>query len=425
MRKLQQINWKLWVQGLLFVAAAVLIFHAIARFDAIAQTIGNFISVISPVIVAAAFAYMLSRPCEWVEKWLKKAKYSFVVKRARGLAVLIIYIAVLLVLYALLSFLLPLLIGNIMDFVVFVPDLFVEIQEFVYGVEWDWLDEIFNVEYALDTFFTDFDIQDIVVPVTQGIGAVTNFALGTAFWLFDFVLALIISIYFLLSKDAIFSTAGRVVNLIMKPGDKKTLSYYASQADDLFYKFIGAQFLDACIMGAGSILLLWALNVRFAVFLGILLGVANMIPKFGSIFASVVVIVLTFITGGVNQGILTAILLTVWQQIDGNIIGPKIMGDALKINPILIFFSLLLGAHYGGVLGMFLAIPLAALVKIIIMNVIEAKETKQHHSDRVAIKIEENKLKDEERKLKGEERDRDRQNLKANIKEKFKKPESN
>lgn len=417
MKKLQQINWKIWLQGLLFVAAAILLFHAIGTINVIAATIGNFISVISPVIVAAAFAYMLSRPCQWVEKWLKKTKYAFVVKRARGLAVLLIYVVVILVFYALLSFLFPLLISNIMDFVTFVPDLLVEIQEVVYGIDWDWLDEIFNVEYALNSFFAEFDIQAVVGPVTQGIGAVTNFALGTAFWLFDFVLALIISIYFLLSKDAIFSTFGRVTNLMMKPDNKKTLRYYIAQADDLFYKFIGAQFLDACIMGVGSVLLLWALGVRFSVFLGILLGVANMIPKFGSIFASIVVIGLTFITGGVNLGVLTAILLTIWQQIDGNVIGPKIMGDALKINPILIFFSLLVGAHYGGILGMFLAIPAMALVKIIIMNIIEAKETSQHHSDRVAFKIEENKLK-------GEERDRDREKIKANIKGKFKKPES-
>jgi len=425
MRNKLQFNWKLWVQGLLFVTAAVLIFHAIGRIYLIVSTIGTFISVISPVIVAAAFAYMLSRPCEWVEKWLRKSQYEPIVKRARGLAVLVIYVIVIVIFYATLSFLLPLLIGNIMDFVGFAPYLINEIQVFLSEIEWDSLDEMFNIQEAVDMFFADFDIQTVVGPVTQGIGVVTNFALGTASWLFDFVLALIISIYFLLSKDAIFATFGRVATLTMKEDNKKTLGYYIKQADDLFYKFIGAQFLDACIMGAGSILLLWALNVRFAVFLGILLGVANMIPKFGSIFASVIVICLTFITGGVNQGILTAVLLTIWQQIDGNIIGPKIMGDALKINPILIFFSLLIGAHYGGVLGMFLAIPIAALVKIIIMNVIEAKETKQDHYHRVAIKIEENKLKNEERKLRGEERDRDREKLKANIKEKFKKPESN
>ena len=417
MKKIKQINWFLWLQGLLFVAAAVLVFHAVAQINAITQTIGNFISVISPVIVAAAFAYMLSRPCQWVEKWIKKSKYEFAIKRARGLAVLVVYVIVLVVLYALLSFLLPLLIGNIMDFALFVPELFVEIQYAVYNVNWDWIDELFNIEYALDTFFADFDIQAIVGPVTQGIGAITNFALGTAFWLFDFVLALIISIYFLLSKDAIFATFGRITNLIMKKDNKETLGYYVKQADDLFYKFIGAQFLDACIMGAGSILLLFILNVRFAVFLGILLGVANMIPKFGSIFASIIVIGLTFVTGGVQQGVITAIFLTIWQQIDGNVIGPKIMGDALKINPILIFLSLLIGAHYGGILGMFLAIPAMALVKIIIMNVIEAKETKQHHYDRVVIKIEENRVRDEEK-------DRDREKIKAQIKGKFKKPES-
>ena len=108
-----------------------------------------------------------------------------------------------------------------------------------------------------------------------------------------------------------------------------------------------------------------------------------MIPKFGSIFASIVVIVLTFITGGVSLGILTAILLTIWQQIDGNIIGPMIMGDALKINPILVFVSLLVGAAYFGIIGMFLSIPVITLIKIIIMNIVEAMEAKKQHANQI------------------------------------------
>lgn len=396
MKKLQ-INWLLWIQGLLFVAAAVLVFNAVMNLNIILGTIGIFLSVISPVIMASAFAYMLSRPCKWVEKWILNTKYPIVKQRARGLSVLTVYTVVILIFYAVLSFVLPLLIGNIMDFVSFIPYLTAEIETFAYGIEWDSFDEVFNIQEAIENFFNDFDIQTVIIPVTQGIGAVTNFALGAAFWLFDFTLALIISIYFLLSKDAIFATFRRVSNLMMKEESMLTLRYYIKQADDLFYKFIGAQFLDACIMGLGSILLLWALNVRFALFLGIFLGLANMIPKFGSIFATVVVVGLTFVTGGVNLGILTAVLLTVWQQIDGNIIGPKIMGDALKINPILVFFSLLVGAHYGGIIGMFLAIPAMALVKIIILNIIEAKESSQHHSDQVAIRIEQDKVRTQEK----------------------------
>jgi len=386
MKKLK-INWILWIQGLLFVAAAVIVFNAVMNIDAIFSTIGTFFSIISPVIVAAVIAYMLSRPCKWVEKWIRKTKYPIIEKRARGLAVLSVYLILIGIIYGVLSMLLPLLIGNIVDFVDYVPTLYSIIEDFVMDIEWDSLDEVFNIQETVETFFADFDVQTVIGPVTQGLGAITNFAISTAVWLFDFFLALIISIYFLLYKDVIFATIGRVANLVIKGENKSTLKYYIKQADDLFYKFIGAQFLDACIMGTMAVILLLILDVQFAVFLGIFVGVCNMIPKFGSIFATVVVIILTFITGGVGLGIWTAILLTAIQQLDGNVIGPMIMGDALKINPILVFFSLLVGAHYVGILGMFLSIPVAALVKIIIMNVVEAKETMTHHSDQIASKI--------------------------------------
>ena len=386
MRKLE-INWLLWFQGLLFVAAAVLVFNAVMNIDMIISSIGTFFSIISPVIMAAVIAYMLSRPCKWVEKWIRKTKYPMIKKRARGLSVLFVYLMLIWIIYAVLSFLFPLLISNIMDFIDFVPDLYNEVEAFVMDIEWASLDEMFNIRETIETFFADFDVQAVIVPVTQGLGAITNFAISTAAWLFDFFLALIISIYFLLYKDVIFATVGRVANLIMKGENKSTLKYYIKQADDLFYKFIGAQFLDACIMGAMALVLLLILDVRFAVFLGIFVGVCNMIPKFGSIFATVIVVILTFITGGSGLGIWTAILLTGIQQLDGNVIGPMIMGDALKINPILVFFSLLVGAHYFGILGMFLSIPAAALVKIILMNIVEAKESMTQHADQIASKI--------------------------------------
>lgn len=386
MKKLQ-INWLLWIQGLLFVATTVMIFNAIMNIEAIMFSVGTFLSIISPIIVAAVIAYMLGRPCRWVEKWIRKTKSPMIKNRARGLAVFSVYLVMLGILYTILSFLFPLLVNNTIDFIDFIPDLYTDIQTFVLNIEWDSLNEVFNVEEAIETFFTDFDVQTFIGPVTQGLGAITNFAISTAFWLFNFFLALIISIYMLLYKDVIFETVGRIANLIMKSENVQTLKYYVIQADDLFYKFIGAQFLDACIMGGLSIVLLSLLNVRFAVFLGILLGVANMIPKFGSIFASVVVIALTFITGDINQGIWTAIWLTALQQLDGNVIGPMIMGDALKINPILVFFSLLVGAAYFGIIGMFVSIPAMALVKIIIINIIEAKEAMQLHSDQVASKM--------------------------------------
>ena len=73
MKKLQ-IDWLLWIQGLLFIAASVMVFNAVMNIGAIMSIIGTFFSIISPVIMAAVIAYMLSRPCRWVEKWIKKTK---------------------------------------------------------------------------------------------------------------------------------------------------------------------------------------------------------------------------------------------------------------------------------------------------------------------------------------------------------------
>ena len=122
----------------------------------------------------------------------------------------------------------------------------------------------------------------------------------------------------------------------------KQTQTWLNTTNKIFYKFISRQFLDACIIGVSSTILLSILNVKFAVTLGILLGICNMIPYFGSIFASIVGVI-TLFTGGVTQAITVLLVLLILQQIDGNIIGPRIMGDALNVNPILIIVSITIG----------------------------------------------------------------------------------
>lgn len=386
MKKLQ-INWSLWIQGLLFIATAVMVFNAVMNISVIFSAVRSFLSVISAVVMAAVIAYILCRPCKMVEKWISKSKYPIIKKRARGLAVLVVYLIMIAIIYGILSFLFPLLVNNIIDFIDYAPYLYVEIEAFVMGIDWTSIEELFNIEDMNDVLFAGFDVENVIGSVTHTLGTLTNIALSTAAWLFDFSIALIISIYMLLYRDVIFTPVGRVANLIMKRENVQMMKYYILKADDLFYKFIGAQFIDACVMGGLSIILLSVLRVRFAIFLGIFLGVANMIPKFGSIFASFVVIGLTFVTGDINQGIWTTVLLTALQQLDGNVIGPMITGDALKINPILVFFSLIVGAAYFGIIGMFVSIPVVTLVKIIFINIVEAKENKQSHVEQVANKV--------------------------------------
>lgn len=135
-------------------------------------------------------------------------------------------------------------------------------------------------------------------------------------------------------------------------------------------------------MWISSTFLLFILHITsvahnpFSVALGLLIGICNMIPYFGSIFASIVAMIIAFFTGGWEAGLVTIIMLIILQQIDGNIIGPKLMSGALNVNPIIVIISISIGGAYFGILGMFVAVPVAALLKIIFMEYLEAKESK-------------------------------------------------
>ena len=119
------------------------------------------------------------------------------------------------------------------------------------------------------------------------------------------------------------------------------------------------------------------LGVKYAVLLGIMIGLFNMIPYFGAIIAVVIATIITFITGGFYQAVWMVIITTILQQIDANIINPKIVGESLKISPLLVIFAVTVGGAYFGILGMFLAVPVVAVLKLLIADFIELKNAQR------------------------------------------------
>ena len=120
------------------------------------------------------------------------------------------------------------------------------------------------------------------------------------------------------------------------------------------------------------------LGVKYAVLLGFMIGLFNLIPYLGAIIAVVIAGLITLLTGGIYQAIWMLVIVIILQQIDANIINPKIIGNSLQISPILIIFSVTVIGSYFGIIGMFLAVPIVAVIKIMINDFIKYKEsTKQ------------------------------------------------
>ena len=119
------------------------------------------------------------------------------------------------------------------------------------------------------------------------------------------------------------------------------------------------------------------IGVKYAILLGFIIGLFNIIPYFGEIVAVAISVLITLITGGISQTLIMAIVVIILQQIDSNIINPKIIGNSLEISPLLVIFAVTVGGAYSGVLGMFLAVPVAAVLKIIIDDWLEFKINKK------------------------------------------------
>ena len=205
---------------------------------------------------------------------------------------------------------------------------------------------------------------------------------GVAQGIFNVFVTLIMSVYILAERSEILKFARRLNSAIFKDKTCKIIDKYFMKANDIFFKFVSSQVLDGIIVGIIVSIAMWILGVKYWVLLGFMIGLFNIIPYFGAIVAVVIATIITIFTGGFAKAIWMVIVVVILQQIDANIINPKIVGNALQLSPILVIFSVTLFGAYFGVLGMFLAVPIIAVIKLITNDFIEYRTKKKKQEEK-------------------------------------------
>ena len=135
--------------------------------------------------------------------------------------------------------------------------------------------------------------------------------------------------------------------------------------------------MDAIIVGILVTIAMSIMGIKYAPLLGFFIGLFNIIPYVGAIIAVSVSALITLITGGLTQAIWMLIVVVILQQIDANIINPKIVGQSLEVSPLLVLLAVTVGGAYFGMLGIFLAVPVAAIIKIITEDYVNYKLAKK------------------------------------------------
>ena len=224
------------------------------------------------------------------------------------------------------------------------------------------------------------NLQNIDIKQYRDVEAILGYlvnAIGAIFSIVDIFIAIIVSVYILVDRRKILTFFKRLAGAIFKERTYKNLDKYFNNSNEIFFKFVASQFLDAIVVGILVSIALTIMGVRYAPLLGFFIGLFNMIPYVGAIIATVISALITLITGGLSQTIWMLIVVIILQQIDANIINPRIVGKSLKISPLLVLFAVTFGGAYFGILGMFLAVPVIAVIKILLDDFIHYREAKK------------------------------------------------
>lgn len=363
-----KIDWNYWFIRFLFIMAIIIGFKLITNYQVITDNLANLLNVLSPFIIGFIFAYLLNGAQKRLENLFQKTQISVITKHSRGISVLILYLIIFYLFFLILNYVVPLIIDNLVDLLGLLPQFYNYLIDLITRLEYEGVFESLNLEEFLQNLTADFSPENLLQQWTQALTSLGVITKSLSSFVLNSFLTLIISIYALVFKDGILSFIDKLGQKTLSEKIYLSSKKWLSTTHRIFYKFISSRFLDACVIGILASVILYALDVPFAVTLGILTGVCNMIPYFGSIFASIVTTIITFFSADFQLALTVLISLLILQQIDGNIIGPRIMGGALDLNPIIIIISITVGGAYFGVLGMFLAVPIAAILKIITMN---------------------------------------------------------
>ena len=355
-----------------FVVLAIIIYKVLDNFTGISLWVAEFLQVIKPFLMAVLFAYLLYIPCRKIENLYLKSK--LLKKRARGLAVLTTYLLVVLVIAILINTIFPILSESIIDLAGNLPGYYQETINYINNVPED---SLINKEIIENVIGKLQQINILELLNFDNITMYIEKVVGIASGIFSAFVTIMVSIYILLERTAILKFIKRLNSALFDERRCKIINGYFEKGNQIFFKYISSQVLDAIIVGIIMSIALTIMKVKYAILLGFIIGLFNLIPYFGAIIAVILAGVITIFTGGMSQAILVVAVLIVLQQIDANILNPKIIKDALEISRILIIFAITVGGAYFGVVGMFLGVPVISVIKMMIDDYISRNENKK------------------------------------------------
>jgi Predicted permease len=361
-------NKSKFMTNFLSLAAAILLLFALFHIGDIKDVVMMFVSGLQPLWVGIAFAYLLCPVAGFFESKLKKLKK--VSRYARPLSVLITSLAVLAFFSLLLAVLLPQLITSISDLVPKLPGMLetqlARLQKFL----------ISNNQFASTATELVKSAENTLITWTKTnlLSTVYNLAsslmsVGSA--IINVLLAFIIMIYLLLDRERYLNQCRKLFHTFSR-NERVNDAVYDTlhQANKMFGGFITGKLIDSLIVGIICFVFMMIFRMDYALIISVIVGITNIIPMFGPFIGAIPSALLLLLVDP-KQCIIFMIFIIVLQQVDGNVIGPRIMGDSIGLPALYITIAILMFGSLFGFIGMIIGVPTFATLYYVVKRVSE------------------------------------------------------
>ena len=365
---------KTWLPAFVFAVAVILFNKALSMLPSFSASFSKILDIFSPFIWGFVIAFVLYIPAGKLEGFFLKNRYSFFLKHSRAISVLITYLVLVAIVALAIAFIVPRLATSIVDLVNQVPSYYDSLLKYfeqyldadgkLFGIDVTALKEMATPTKIL-SFFNFTSISKYVESVFKFGGALINV-----------FLAFIISVYMLLGRDHLIHTGGVVLSLAI-PKKVLTTSYlYIKRISDIFYSYIYSQLLDCLVVSILLSIVFSFLGLPYAFLLALLIGVCNLIPYFGATISGAAVAIFVLLSCNWVTAVLTIASILIIQQIDANILQPKIVGTTVGIRPVYVLFAITVGGGILGFVGILIGVPIVATIRMILIDITKRRDNK-------------------------------------------------
>lgn len=368
-------DFKKWI---ILIVIALVGYWIINNLNTVGNLLNIIISILFPFILGGGLAFILNIPMAFFERKLskpnKKSKKEKNKKLLRIISIIFAIVVILLVLTLVVTLIVPELIGVVNLFIDNIPYYAEEITKLAeqYGID------ISNINTIIEDANIDMEaiksqITNLIPSLlTSSISVVSSIISGVS----NFVIAIIFAIYILSDKEKLQSQATRILYAYLSKERAEKIINVGKVSKDTFKNFFTVQCLEATILGTLCIIGMLILRVPYAVPIGVLIGVTALIPVVGA-FIGIIIGAILIVAVNPIKVITFIVFVLILQQIEGNVIYPKVVGNSVGLPGMWVLFGVTVGGSLGGILGMLLGVPVATVIYRLLKNNVNNKIDKK------------------------------------------------